>query len=157
MTNPESVAKYTDPYKTAQTKGTSDSDNTGYAGPRCAFYSWREPCNREHSVQSTFLEAELITNTMARPIILIKMYWLYMTTPSRECLKRYDRDCGYFKRMERQRTAALLSGVTKQPASVANYYGFHVATEDGYESLRAIAAFLADRYGGKSLVIRQSF
>lgn len=32
VTNPESVAKYTDPYKTAQTKkGTSDSDNTGYA------------------------------------------------------------------------------------------------------------------------------
>ena len=41
-------------------------------------------------------------------------------------------------------------GVTKQPASVANYYGFHVATEEGYESLRAIAAFLADRYGRKS-------
>ena len=41
-------------------------------------------------------------------------------------------------------------GVTKQPASMANYYGFHVATADGYESLRAIAAFLADRYGSKS-------
>ena len=41
-------------------------------------------------------------------------------------------------------------GVTKQPASVVNYYGFHVATEEGYESLRAIAAFLADRYGSKS-------
>lgn len=37
-------------------------------------------------------------------------------------------------------------GVTRQPAGTANYYGFHVATQEGFETLRAMAAFLADRY-----------
>ena len=37
-------------------------------------------------------------------------------------------------------------GVTRQPAGTANYYGFHVATEEGFETLKAIAAFLTERY-----------
>ena len=37
-------------------------------------------------------------------------------------------------------------GVKRQPAGTANYYGFHVATEEGFETLKAIAAFLTERY-----------
>ena len=38
-------------------------------------------------------------------------------------------------------------GLTQQPGDVATYYGFHVSTQEGYDTLRAVAAFLADRYG----------
>src|SRR5699024_4446262 len=38
-------------------------------------------------------------------------------------------------------------GLTEQLSNVATYYGFHVSTQEGYDTLRAIAAFLADRYG----------
>lgn len=37
-------------------------------------------------------------------------------------------------------------GVTKK--ATANYYGFNASTKEGYENIRAIASFLADRYNG---------
>ena len=36
-------------------------------------------------------------------------------------------------------------GVTK--SSTANYYGFNASTPEGYETIKAIASFLAERYG----------
>ncbi|MBT9776930.1 Tat pathway signal protein [Clostridium sp. MCC353] len=39
-------------------------------------------------------------------------------------------------------------GVTK--SSSANYYGFNVSTKEGFETVKAIASFLADRYGDHS-------
>ncbi len=38
-------------------------------------------------------------------------------------------------------------GVTKQPESQVFYYGFHAATREGFETIQAIATFLAERYG----------
>ncbi|MFR5602120.1 MAG: DUF5722 domain-containing protein [Lachnospiraceae bacterium] len=42
----------------------------------------------------------------------------------------------------------IYPGVEK--TSSANYYAFNAATEEGYETLKAIASFLADRYSGKN-------
>ena len=39
-------------------------------------------------------------------------------------------------------------GVTKSAS--ANYYGFNVSTKEGYETVKAIASFLAERYGDHS-------
>ena len=41
----------------------------------------------------------------------------------------------------------LYPGVTKQPAGKALYYGFNASTPEGYETIKAIASFLAERYG----------
>lgn len=40
--------------------------------------------------------------------------------------------------------------MTKQPATKAFYYGFNASTEEGYETIKAIASFLQDRYSSLS-------
>lgn len=40
----------------------------------------------------------------------------------------------------------IYPGVTKQAAGRALYYGFNASTEEGYETIKAIASFLAERY-----------
>ena len=41
-------------------------------------------------------------------------------------------------------------GVTKQPADQVFYYGFNASTKEGYETIKAIASFLAERYSSLS-------
>lgn len=40
----------------------------------------------------------------------------------------------------------IYPGVTRQPENQVFYYGFNASTEEGYETIKAIASFLADRY-----------
>lgn len=40
----------------------------------------------------------------------------------------------------------IYPGVTQQPGNRAQYYGFNASTEEGYETIKAIASFLAERY-----------
>ncbi len=40
----------------------------------------------------------------------------------------------------------IYPGVTKQPDNQVFYYGFHAATKESYETIRAVASFLAERY-----------
>lgn len=41
-------------------------------------------------------------------------------------------------------------GVTKQPENQVFYYGFNASTKEGYETIKAIASFLAERYSSLS-------
>lgn len=38
-------------------------------------------------------------------------------------------------------------GARKHPEDQVFYYGFHASTKEGYETIKAVASFLADRYG----------
>lgn len=149
VANPESVAKYTDPYKTAQTKKGLLIQTTP------AMLSDAFSLGVNH----------VIVNIPFNHILGSGIDYEYDGKTyhfNKDVLAVYDDTIKRMSEKDMTVTAVILNGwndstpqlyypgVTKQPASVANYYGFHVATEEGYESLRAIAAFLADRYGSKS-------
>lgn len=44
----------------------------------------------------------------------------------------------------------IYPGVAKQASSRALYYGFNASTQEGYETIKAIASFLAERYNSLS-------
>ena len=149
VANPESVAKYTDPYKTAQTKKGLLIQTTP------AMLSDAFSLGVNH----------VIVNIPFNHILGSGIDYEYDGKTyhfNKDVLAVYDDTIKRMSEKDMTVTAVILNGwndstpqlyypgVTKQPASVATYYGFHVATEEGYESLRAIAAFLADRYGSKS-------
>lgn len=149
ITNPESVAKYTDAYKSGQTKKGLLIQTT----------------------QSMVADAfelgvnHVIVNIPFNHILGSGIDYEYDGKTyhfNKDVLAVYDDTIRRMSEKNMTVTAVLLNGwsdstpqlyypgVAKQPANVATYYGFHVATEQGYDSLRAIAAFLADRYSSLS-------
>lgn len=145
VTNPEVMAKYTEPYKTGQTKKGLLIQTT----------------------QSMIADAfelgvnHVIVNIPFSHILGSGIDYTYDGRTyhfSSDVLAVYDDTIRRMSEKNMTVTAVLLNdwnnatpqlyypGVTRQPASTANYYGFHVATEEGFETLKAIAAFLTERY-----------
>lgn len=145
VTNPEIMAKYTEPYKTGQTKKGLLIQTT----------------------QSMIADAfelgvnHVIVNIPFSHILGSGIDYTYDGRTyhfSSDVLAVYDDTIRRMSEKNMTVTAVLLNdwnnatpqlyypGVTRQPASTANYYGFHVATEEGFETLKAIAAFLTERY-----------
>lgn len=145
VTNPEIMAKYTEPYKTGQTKKGLLIQTT----------------------QSMIADAfelgvnHVIVNIPFSHILGSGIDYTYDGRTyhfSSDVLAVYDDTIRRMSEKNMTVTAVLLNdwnnatpqlyypGVTRQPAGTANYYGFHVATEEGFETLKAIAAFLTERY-----------
>lgn len=145
VTNPEVMAKYTEPYKTGQTKKGLLIQTT----------------------QSMIADAfelgvnHVIVNIPFSHILGSGIEYTYDGKTyhfSSEVLAVYDDTIRRMSEKNMTVTAVLLNdwnnatpqlyypGVKRQPAGTANYYGFHVATEEGFETLKAIAAFLTERY-----------
>jgi len=145
VTNPEVMAKYTEPYKTGQTKKGLLIQTT----------------------QSMIADAfelgvnHVIVNIPFSHILGSGIDYTYDGRTyhfSSDVLAVYDDTIRRMSEKNMTVTAVLLNdwnnatpqlyypGVTRQPAGTANYYGFHVATEEGFETLKAIAAFLTERY-----------
>ena len=145
VTNPEVMAKYTEPYKTGQTKKGLLIQTT----------------------QSMIADAfelgvnHVIVNIPFSHILGSGIDYTYDGRTyhfSSEVLAVYDDTIRRMSEKNMTVTAVLLNdwnsatpqlyypGVKRQPAGTANYYGFHVATEEGFETLKAIAAFLTERY-----------
>lgn len=145
VTNPEVMAKYTEPYKTGQTKKGLLIQTT----------------------QSMIADAfelgvnHVIVNIPFSHILGSGIDYTYDGRTyhfSSDVLAVYDDTIRRMSEKNMTVTAVLLNdwnnatpqlyypGVTRQPAGMANYYGFHVATEEGFETLKAIAAFLTERY-----------
>lgn len=145
VTNPETLAKYKDPYKKAQTKkGLLIQTN-----PSMIADAFELGVNH------------VIVNIPFSHILGEGIDYNYDGKTyhfSSEVLSVYDDTIRRMSEKNMTITAVLLNdwnnqtpqlyypGVKRQPQATANYYGFHVATEDGFETLKAIAAFLADRY-----------
>lgn len=145
VTNPEIMAKYTEPYKTGQTKKGLLIQTT----------------------QSMIADAfelgvnHVIVNIPFSHILGSGIDYTYDGKTyhfSSDVLAVYDDTIRRMSEKNMTVTAVLLNdwnnatpqlyypGVKRQPAGTANYYGFHVATEEGFETLKAIAAFLTERY-----------
>lgn len=145
VTNPEVMAKYTEPYKTGQTKKGLLIQTT----------------------QTMIADAfelgvnHVIVNIPFSHILGSGIDYTYDGRTyhfSSDVLAVYDDTIRRMSEKNMTVTAVLLNdwnnatpqlyypGVTRQPAGTANYYGFHVATEEGFETLKAIAAFLTERY-----------
>lgn len=145
VTNPEVMAKYTEPYKTGQTKKGLLIQTT----------------------QSMIADAfelgvnHVIVNIPFSHILGSGIEYTYDGKTyhfSSEVLAVYDDTIRRMSEKNMTVTAVLLNdwnnatpqlyypGVKRQPAGTANYYGFHVATEEGFETLKAITAFLTERY-----------
>lgn len=145
VTNPEVMAKYTEPYKTGQTKKGLLIQTT----------------------QSMIADAfelgvnHVIVNIPFSHILGSGIDYTYDGRTyhfSSDVLAVYDDTIRRMSEKNMTVTAVLLNdwnnatpqlyypGVKRQPAGTANYYGFHVATEEGFETLKAIAAFLTERY-----------
>lgn len=145
VTNPEVMAKYTEPYKTGQTKKGLLIQTT----------------------QSMIADAfelgvnHVIVNIPFSHILGSGIDYTYDGKTyhfSSDVLAVYDDTIRRMSEKNMTVTAVLLNdwnnatpqlyypGVKRQPAGTANYYGFHVATEEGFETLKAIAAFLTERY-----------
>ncbi len=145
VTNPEVLARYTEPYKTGQTKKGLLIQTT----------------------QSMIADAfelgvnHVIVNIPFSHILGSGIDYTYDGKTyhfSSDVLAVYDDTIRRMSEKNMTVTAVLLNdwnsatpqlyypGVKRQPAGTANYYGFHVATEEGFETLKAIAAFLTERY-----------
>lgn len=145
VTNPEVLAQYTEPYKTGQTKKGLLIQTT----------------------QSMIADAfelgvnHVIVNIPFSHILGSGIDYTYDGRTyhfSSDVLAVYDDTIRRMSEKNMTVTAVLLNdwnsatpqlyypGVKRQPAGTANYYGFHVATEEGFETLKAIAAFLTERY-----------
>lgn len=149
VTNPEAVAKYTDAYKNAQTKKGLMIQTT----PAMLSDAFELGVNH------------VIVGIPFNHIIGSGVEYQYDGKTyhfSKDVLAVYDDTIRRMSEKNMTVTAVLLNGwndstpqffypgLKKLPASTATYYGFHVATEEGYEYLRAVAAFLAERYSSLS-------
>lgn len=145
VANPEALAKYKDPYKSGQTKKGLLIQTT------------------QPMIADAFELGvnHVIVNFPFSHILGSGIDYTYDGKTyhfSSEVLAVYDDTIRRMSEKNMTVTAVLLNdwnpatpqlyypGVTRQPAGTANYYGFHVATQEGFETLRAMAAFLADRY-----------
>lgn len=145
VANPESLAKFNDPYKSGQTKKGLLIQTT----PSMISDAFELGVNH------------VIVNIPFSHILGSGIDYTYDGKTyhfSSEVMAVYDDTIRRMSEKNMTVTAVILNdwnpatpqlyypGVTKQPAGKANYYGFHVATQEGFETLRAIAAFLAERY-----------
>lgn len=145
VTNPESVATHTEPYKNAQTKKGLLIENT------------------ESMVADAFELGvnHVIVNIPFHHILGQGIDYQYdgkTYSFNKELIESYDSTIRRMSEKNMTVTAVILNGwndstpqlfypgVTKQPANQVFYYGFNAATEEGFETIKAIASFLAERY-----------
>lgn len=145
VTNPEAVAKHTDEYKTAQTKKGLLIENT------------------DNMVSDAFELGinHVIVNIPFHHILGEGIQYEYdgkSYSFNKELMERYDNTIRKMSEKNMTVTAVILNGwndntpqlvypgVTKQPENQVFYYGFNASTKEGYETIKAIASFLADRY-----------
>ena len=143
VANPESVAKYTDPYKTAQTKKglliqldmLGDALNLGV----------------KHTT----------VNIPYHQLVGGNLKYKYNGKTynfNGDLIKDYDKMISAFSAKGIVVTAILLNGWNDSYPELheaglakrkeAFYYGFNVSTEQGYETTRALLSFMAERYSG---------
>ena len=143
VANPESVAKYTDPYKTAQTKKglliqldmLGDALNLGV----------------KHTT----------VNIPYHQLVGGNLKYKYNGKTynfNGDLIKDYDKMISAFSAKGIVVTAILLNGWNDNYPELheaglakrkeAFYYGFNVSTEQGYETTRALLSFMAERYSG---------
>ncbi len=149
ITNPEAIAKYTDPYKGGQTKKGLLIQTT----PEMIADAFELGVNH------------VIVNIPFNHILGSGIDYEYDGKTyhfDKNVLAVYDDTIRRMSEKNMTVTAVLLNGwndntpqlfypgLQRQPQSAAAYYGFHVATQEGYETLRALAAFLAERYSSLS-------
>lgn len=149
VTNPESIARHTDEYKTAQTKKGLLIENT------------------ESMVADAFELGvnHVIVNIPFHHILGEGITYEYGGKTyhfDKNLMEKYDTTIRRMSEKNMTVTAVILNGwndatpqlfypgVTKQPSDQVFYYGFNAATKEGYETIRAIASFLADRYSSLS-------
>lgn len=149
VTNPESVAKYTDEYKNGQTKKGLMIQTTP------AMISDAFDLGVNHVIVG--IPFNHILGNGIEYQYDGKTYHF-----NKDVLAVYDDTIRRMSEKNMTVTAVVLNGwsdstpqlyypgITQQSAATATYYGFHVATEEGYETLKAIAAFLAERYSSLS-------
>lgn len=149
VTNPEAVAKNTDEYKTAQTKKGLLIEKTD-------------------SMLSDAFELgvnHVIVNIPFHHILGEGITYEYdgkTYSFDKALMEQYDTTIRKMSEKSMTVTAVILNGwndstpqlvypgVTKQPESQVFYYGFNASTQEGYETIKAIASFLADRYSSLS-------
>lgn len=149
VTNPESIAKHTDPYQTAQTKKGLLIENT----PSMVADAFELGVNH------------VIVNIPFHHILGQGIDYQYdgkTYSFNKALLETYDETIRRMSEKNMTVTAVILNGwndntpqlvypgVKKQPANQVFYYGFNASTEAGYETIKAIASFLADRYSSLS-------
>ena len=145
VTNPESVAKHTDAYRTAQTKKGLLIENTT-------------------SMVADAFELgvnHVIVNIPFHHILGEGINYTYdgkTYSFNKALMENYDNTIRRMSEKSMTVTAVILNGwndntpqliypgVTKQPENQVFYYGFNASTQEGYETIKAIASFLADRY-----------
>lgn len=145
VTNPEAVAKHTDEYKTAQTKKGLLIENT-------------------ESMVADAMELgvnHVIVNIPFHHILGEGISYEYGGKTyhfDKALIERYDNTIRRMSEKNLTVTAVILNGwndatpqlvypgVTKQPENQVFYYAFHASTKESYETIRAIASFLAERY-----------
>ena len=149
VTNPDSVAKHTDPFKNAQTKKGLLIENT------------------ESMVADAFDLGvnHVIVNIPFHHILGEGIDYEYdgkTYSFNKALMEQYDSTIRRMSEKSMTVTAVILNGwndntpqlvypgVTKQPESTVFYYGFNASTKEGYETIKAIASFLADRYSSLS-------
>ena len=145
VTNPEAVAKHTDPYKNAQTKKGLLIENT------------------DSMVADAFELGvnHVIVNIPFHHILGEGINYEYdgkTYSFNKALMEQYDSTIRKMSEKSMTVTAVILNGwndstpqlvypgVTKQPENQVFYYGFNASTQEGYETIKAIASFLADRY-----------
>lgn len=145
VTNPEAVAKHTDLYKNAQTKKGLLIENT------------------DSMVADAFELGvnHVIVNIPFHHILGEGINYEYdgkTYSFNKALMEQYDSTIRKMSEKSMTVTAVILNGwndstpqlvypgVTKQPENQVFYYGFNASTQEGYETIKAIASFLADRY-----------
>lgn len=145
VTNPEAVAKHTDPYKNAQTKKGLLIENT------------------DSMVADAFELGvnHVIVNIPFHHILGEGINYEYdgkTYSFNKALMEQYDSTIRKMSEKSMTVTAVILNGwndstpqlvypgVTRQPENQVFYYGFNASTKEGYETIKAIASFLADRY-----------
>lgn len=149
VTNPESIAKHTEAYRNAQTKKGLLIENT-QAMVADAF---------ELGVN------HVIVNIPFHHILGEGINYEYdgkTYSFNKALMENYDSTIRRMSEKSMTVTAVILNGwndntpqlvypgVKKQSENQVFYYGFNASTEEGYETIKAIASFLADRYSSLS-------
>ena len=138
VTNPEVLAKNKDPYRTAQNKKGLLIQNT------------------DSMVADAFELGvnHVIVNIPFHHILGQGIDYVY----DKPLMENLDYTIRRMSEKSMTVTAVILNGwndgtpqlfypgVTKQPENQVFYYGFNASTKEGYETIKAIASFLAERY-----------
>ena len=145
VTNPEVLAKHTEPYRNAQNKKGLLIENT------------------DSMVADAFELGvnHVIVNIPFHHILGQGINYEYdgkTYSFNKELMEQYDQTIRRMSEKSMTVTAVILNGwndntpqliypgVKKQPAGQVFYYGFNASTKEGYETIKAIASFLAERY-----------